>query len=54
MLTEMSAVDYLAQEGNLRFSINSKLKERKRMRVVCKIGAGFSDWSQLVPLYKGS
>ncbi len=37
MLTEMSAVDYLAQEGKFEiFYQLLNLKERKRMRVVCK------------------
>ncbi len=43
MLTEMSAVDYLAQEGKFEiFYQLLNLKERKRMRVVCKIEQGLA------------
>jgi len=54
MLTEMSAVDYLAQEGKFEiFYQLLNLKERKRMRVVCKIEQGLAIES-IVPLYKAA
>jgi NADH-quinone oxidoreductase subunit C len=54
MLTEMSAVDYLAQDGEFEiFYQLLNLKERKRVRVVCRIEQGLAIES-IVPLYKAA
>jgi len=54
MLTEMSAVDYLAKDGNFEvFYQMLNLKEVKRMRLVMRIEQGLAVES-VVPLYKSA
>jgi len=54
MLSELSAVDYLARDGKFEvFYQLLNLKERKRMRVVCRIEQGEAVES-VVPLYKSA
>jgi len=54
MMTEMSAVDYLAQDGEFEvFYQLLNLQERKRVRVVCRIEKGLAIES-IVPLYKSA
>ena len=54
MLSEMSAVDYLAKDGTFEvFYQLLNLKERKRVRVVCSIEQGLAVES-IVPLYKAA
>jgi len=54
MMTEMSAVDYLAKDGEFEiFYQLLNLKERKRVRVVCRIKEGLAIES-IVPLYKAA
>ena len=54
MLTEMSAVDYLAKDGEFEiFYQLLNLKERKRARVVCRIKEGLAIES-IVSLYKSA
>jgi NADH-quinone oxidoreductase subunit C len=54
MMSEMSAVDYLAQSGEFEvFYQLLNLKERKRVRVVCRIEQGLAIES-IVPLYKSA
>jgi len=54
MMTEMSAVDYLAQDGEFEvFYQLLNLQERKRVRVVCRIEQGLAVES-IVPLYKSA
>ncbi len=54
MLTEMSAVDYLAKDGNFEiFYQLLNLKEVKRTRVVMRIEQGLAVES-VVPLYKSA
>jgi len=54
MMTEMSAVDYLAQDGEFEvFYQLLNLQERKRVRVVCRIEQGLAIES-IVPLYKSA
>ena len=53
-LSEMSAVDYLAKDGNFEvFYQLLNLKDVKRCRVVCRIEQGLAVES-LVPLYKSA
>jgi NADH-quinone oxidoreductase subunit C len=54
MMSEMSAVDYLAKDGEFEvFYQLLNLKERKRVRVVCRIAQGLAVES-IVPLYKAA
>jgi NADH-quinone oxidoreductase subunit C len=54
MLTEMSAVDYLAKNNSFEiFYQLLNLKERKRVRVVCNLENGLAIES-IVPLYKAA
>ncbi len=54
MLTEMSAVDYLAKNNSFEvFYQLLNLKERKRVRIVCSIEQGLAVES-IVPLYKSA
>jgi len=54
MMSEMSAVDYLAKDGEFEiFYQLLNLKERKRVRVVCRIKEGLAIES-IVPLYKAA
>ncbi len=54
MLSEMSAVDYLAKDGNFEvFYQLLNLKEAKRMRLVMRIEQGLAVES-VVPLYKAA
>ncbi len=54
MLTEMSAVDYLAKDNSFEvFYQLLNLKERKRVRVVCRLEQGLAVES-IVPLYKAA
>ncbi|MCH9739274.1 MAG: NADH-quinone oxidoreductase subunit C [Epsilonproteobacteria bacterium] len=54
MLSEMSAVDYLAKDGNFEvFYQLLNLKERKRMRLVCRVEQGQAV-ETVVPLYKSA
>jgi NADH-quinone oxidoreductase subunit C len=54
MLTEMSAVDYLAKDNSFEiFYQLLNLKERKRVRVVCRLEQGLAVES-IVPLYKSA
>ena len=54
MLTEMSAVDYLAKDGNFEvFYQMLNLKDVKRMRLVMRIEQGLAVES-VVPLYKSA
>ncbi len=54
MMSEMSAVDYLAQDGEFEvFYQLLNLEERKRVRVVCRIPQGLAIES-IVPLYKSA
>lgn len=54
MLSEMSAVDYLAKNGNFEvFYQLLNLKDVKRMRVVCRVAKGQAVES-VVPLYKSA
>ncbi len=54
MLSEMSAVDYLAKDGNFEvFYQLLNLKETKRMRLVMRIEQGLAVES-IVPLYKSA
>ncbi len=54
MLSEMSAVDYLAKDGNFEvFYQLLNLKETKRMRLVMRIEQGLAVES-IVPLYKAA
>ncbi|MBU1669253.1 NADH-quinone oxidoreductase subunit C [bacterium] len=54
MLSEMSAVDYLAKDGNFEvFYQMLNLKEVKRMRLVCRVTKGQAVES-VVPLYKSA
>jgi NADH-quinone oxidoreductase subunit C len=54
MLSEMSAVDYLAKDGNFEvFYQMLNLKEVKRMRLVLRIEPGLAVES-VVPLYKSA
>lgn len=54
MLSEMSAVDYLAKDGNFEiFYQMLNLKEAKRMRLVMRIEQGLAVES-VVPLYKAA
>lgn len=54
MLSEMSAVDYLARDGKFEvFYQLLNLKERKRMRVICRVEKGYAVES-VVPLYKSA
>ncbi|HHH20046.1 MAG TPA: NADH-quinone oxidoreductase subunit C, partial [Campylobacterales bacterium] len=54
MLSELSAVDYLARDGEFEvFYQLLNLKERKRMRLVCRVEKGQAVES-VVPLYKSA
>jgi len=54
MLSEMSAVDYLAKDGNFEvFYQLLNLQEVKRMRLVCRVVEGQAVES-VVPLYKSA
>ena len=54
MMTEMSAVDYLAKDNSFEiFYQLLNLEERKRIRVVCRLEKGLAIES-IVPLYKAA
>jgi len=54
MMTDMSAVDYLAKDGEFEvFYQFLNLQERKRVRIVCRIEQGLAVES-IVPLYKSA